>query len=71
MKWLTNSGDYRKKSTMWQITRHIHETPDEAWRHWNEWVSNKIIGRPKATKWYTVEELEDKGVIGIYSKEDE
>lgn len=34
------------------------------------YLFDKIIGKPKASFKYTVEELEDMGMIGVYIEED-
>lgn len=42
---------------------------EAAWERHLEWVNSNVIGRPKATEKYTVEELENMGMIGIYARE--
>lgn len=32
-----------------------------------KWLADKIIGEPKATDTYTVQELKDMGMVGVYS----
>jgi len=27
-----------------------------------------VVGRPQATKWYTVEQLEARGMVGVYER---
>lgn len=44
------------------------EVMDIEWQHHLDWINQNVIGQPQATKWYTVEQLEKMGMIGIYSK---
>ena len=41
---------------------------DREWQRHLDWINKNVIGRPKATKKYTVEELEEMGMVGIYKK---
>lgn len=41
---------------------------ERAWNRHLEWVNSNEIGRPKATEKYTVEQLEEMGMVGIYRK---
>ena len=44
-------------------------TPDgreRAWQRHLEWLEDKAIGDPQATPSYTVEELKQMGVVGVY-----
>lgn len=38
------------------------------WNYYLKWVSDHIIGKPKATKHYSVQKLESMNVIGLYKK---
>ena len=69
MKWLSNSPDYRDRKTMFDVPVYELKTHEQAWREWNEWVADKIIGPPQATEHYTVEQLEAMGLIGIYQND--
>ena len=60
LKWLTNTRDPKNFSG-----DTLHRQEQEAL----EYLENKIIGRPKATERYSVEELEAMGLVGVY-KED-
>ena len=57
--WLSNGADYRIKEN----AAHFQA---EAWAEFVEWARDKKIGRPRATEHYTVEELEEMGVVGYY-----
>lgn len=39
---------------------------DLEWKNHLVWVNRNTIGRPQATKKYTVEQLEIKGYVGVY-----
>ena len=70
MKHLTNLYDPRKEDAKIFISTMPHETPDEAWKHQQEWLKGKHIGRPQATAAYTVEQLEAMGYVGIYDNDE-
>lgn len=41
-------------------------------REWAEhlrWIREHVTGRPKASRYYTVEQLEKMGMIGVYAEE--
>lgn len=42
---------------------------DRAWQRHLDWINKNVIGPPKATDFYTREQLEEMGMIGIYAKE--
>jgi hypothetical protein len=42
------------------------ETESEALRARQQWLVGKLIGEPRATSKYTVEELQKWGLVGIY-----
>lgn len=41
---------------------------DSEWKHHLNWIAENVIGPPKATDYYTQEELEKMGMIGIYAR---
>jgi len=45
------------------------EACEEEWRQHMDWIKSNLIGRPQASKHYTVEQLEDMGLVGIYAEE--
>lgn len=73
-RFLSNIYDHRKPDAEGKHTYSHHamfcglETMKWEWRHHLEWIDRNVIGRPKATEKYTVEELEKMGMIGIYAK---
>jgi hypothetical protein len=73
MRWLTNINDHRVKGAE---QRHHYSSFDPAerareWAYHLKWISEHIIGRPKASEEYTVEQLEGFGLIGIYAEDEE
>ncbi len=46
------------------------ETEEEVVRCYREWLAGKVIGAPKATAYYTVAQLEEMGMVGVYVKEE-
>lgn len=70
MKWLTNH--YMPKDPSFKIDpyeRGVSRREQILWER--EWLKDKIIGRPKATDAYTVEQLEEMEYVGVYAREDE
>ena len=51
-------------------TRPLHETQDEARRRQEEWLATMRFGRPRSCETGTTEELEARGYVGLYLKED-
>lgn len=69
MKYLSNTYSPKLSDAPNYIFRRMHETPKEAWQNYLSWLDNKIIGRPQATEKYTVEQLEEMGMVGVYIPE--
>jgi len=44
-----------------------HETPEQAWAKYKRWLEGKVIGEPKATKAYSVSELRQRNIVGVYA----
>lgn len=59
MKWLSNTYD---PAGPWP---EHHVVSVEQWRLW---LSDKIVGDPKPTEKYSVEELKAMRVVGVYSR---
>ena len=68
MEFLTNTHDPKDKYAKMYVARSIYETPEEAWAHHVEWLKDKVIGEPQATEAYTVEQLKEMGLVGVYRK---
>lgn len=69
MKWLTNISDPRRKEARALIQTILNETPEQAWQRQERYLAGKIIGDPKATDRYSVDELKAMGMVGVYNKE--
>ena len=69
MKFLTNTYDPKREDAEYHLS-YIRGIPrDQQWRDYLIWLSDKCIARPKATNFYTVEQLEAMGMVGIYDLE--
>ena len=64
MKFLTNIPD---PNTEYPIVFCAYgETEDEALSRQRQWLRGKIMGKPQATEWRSVDELRAMGVVGVY-----
>ena len=66
MEWLTNTYDPKKLEARRLVTRLLNETQEEAWQRLQAFLSDKIIGEPKASEQYTVEQLKSMNMVGVY-----
>jgi hypothetical protein len=57
MKWLTNLADPQNKN----VTLSVSERQEYV-----DYLKGKITGDPKETEIYSVEELKEMGMIGVY-----
>ena len=68
MKWLTNH--YMPKDPSRKIYQHEKGVSTREQILWErEWLKDKIIGKPQATEAYTVEQLEEMEMVGVYLQE--
>ena len=74
MKHLSNIFDHRLPKTRDTFTgftyhewREGPQAIERAWLRHLEWINQNVIGPPKATDYYTVEQLKASGMIGIYA----
>lgn len=56
---------------MYHVTDyHTHmngpEAVHEDWLRHLEWIDSNVIDRPQSTPYYTTEQLEDNGMVGLY-----
>jgi hypothetical protein len=70
-KHLSNIYDPRKEDAKSKLVYsyaafHDQNIRDREWQYHMQWVNENIIGPPKATDHYTVDELEHQGMVGIY-----
>ena len=67
MRFLSNTHDPKDKNAPMYVDCSFHETREEAWAHHLEWLKDKTIGDPEATETYTVEQLKEMGLVGVYA----
>lgn len=67
MKFLTNLYDPTREDAEMKIIRKVNQTQDQAWESQKKWLVDKTIGKPQATKTYTIKDLEKMNMIGVYS----
>lgn len=66
MKFLTNIHNPSDKNAKLYISLRPHETLKEAVTNHLEWLKGKVIGEPQATEAYTVAQLKEIGMVGVY-----
>ena len=66
MRFLSNTHDPKDKLAPMFVDRRFDETQEEAWRNHLEWLKGKVIGDPQATEAYTVAQLKEMGLVGVY-----
>ena len=42
------------------------EAIEQSWKNYQNWINKNVIGPPKATETYTVEQLEEMKMVGLY-----
>ena len=68
MRFLTNLYDPTAFNAEQMIATEVGQTREEALKSQNSWLNDKIIGDPKATDDYTVAELQQQNMVGVYAK---
>lgn len=68
VRFLCNIHDPKDPNASMYVVRSFHESPEEAWRHHQEWLQGKVIADPCGTDTYTVEKLKEMGMVGVYAK---
>ncbi len=68
MEWISNTYDPNAPDTFFYIgaSKMSGQTQEEAYENWIKWLEDKILGEPKATEIYTVEELKGRNMVGVY-----
>ena len=66
MRWLTNTYGPGRIEDAKSVIDHIYSPPGSGWEMHKGWLKGKIIGPPKATEAYTVEQLKDMNMVGVY-----
>lgn len=67
MKFLTNIYDPNLPDAKSSIATRLHQTRMQAWQEQEQWLDGKVIGKPQSTSRYTVKELEEIGMVGVYN----
>ena len=70
MKFLSNIHDPKDENAKIFVFCDSNETSEEAWQHHLRWLEGKIIGDPKKTEWYTVQQLKDMKMVGVYAPDE-
>ena len=66
LRFLSNIHDPKDKFAPMLVARRFDETQEEAWCWHCEWLKGKVIGDPQATEAYTVAQLKEMGMVGVY-----
>lgn len=67
MRFLCNDSDPKDPNARNLVFTRVDQTQDEAYQQHLRWLADKIIGEPHATEFYTVQQLKDMGLVGIYA----
>ena len=43
---------------------------DYEWKNYLDWINRNVTGEPEGTDHYSVQQLKDMGMIGVYAKAD-
>lgn len=71
LRYLSNTYNPNRLDAKDRIVVGFYETQDEAWNNYLNWLKNKVIGDPRATEHYTVEQLKELHYVGVYIEERE
>jgi hypothetical protein len=76
MRFLTNTHDPKDAKAKMYLAVEYHEAFDpqgreRAWQRHLDYLRDKIIGEPQGTEAYTVEQLKEMGMVGVYAKDGE
>lgn len=66
MKFLSNIHDPKDPNARMYLPCDFHEAPEQAWQRHLEWLKGKVIAEPKATEKYSVSELKQMNMVGVY-----
>lgn len=69
LRFLSNTHDPKDKNARMYVARRFDETQEEAWRNHLAWLKGKVIGEPQATEAYTVAQLKEMGMVGVYAQQ--
>lgn len=68
MKFLSNTYNPKLEDAKEHVVTREGETQTQAWQRHQQWLKGKAIGKPQATQKYTVSELEEMDMVGVYSE---
>jgi len=66
MKWLTNVYDPGRKDARNRLAISLDQSRDEVWQNHLKWLSKCHIAEPQATGFYTVGQLKNMHMVGVY-----
>lgn len=66
LRWLSNTHDPKDPNAKEYVATFIGQSREQAWEMHQRWLAGKLIGKPQATAFYSVEELEEMGIVGVY-----
>lgn len=67
MKHLSNTYDPSRPGAFEYVLCLEGQTRVQAWESHLHWLKGKVIAEPKATESYSVEELKEMGMVGVYA----
>lgn len=68
MQFIVNTYDpNRPEAKLWFNPEHYARL-DEEWREYLDWLADKVIGPPRATRLYTAAQLRETGMVGVYAE---
>jgi hypothetical protein len=70
MRWLTNIYDPSRPDAHRHLFVDRDETPEDAMKYRRQWLADKAIGDPQPTRAYSVAELKEMDMVGVYAKEE-
>ncbi len=65
-KFLTNAYDPSRLDAKQKIIRQPGQTREETWQSELKYLADKEIGEPRATDFYTVSQLKQMNMVGVY-----
>lgn len=69
LRWIDNIYDPDRMDAKIQLPVRTEEDRDVAWEQHKSWLADKVIGEPKPTARWNVEQMKQMGVVGVYVNE--
>ncbi len=69
MRWLTNALDPDRLDWIDAVIPDPGQSQLEAETEWRNYLKDKVIGDPKAAEKFTVKQLKEMGLVGVYLPE--